>query len=395
MNAVRGAGADATLPAMAKTGRQTRRRPEVAGRTGPGASPVGNGARFSERDFYLAEFRDRTLAFALCGLDAAGLASLRTVLDDLDANGTRSLLVGSDRPLLEELTDSEPVDTADAAWIGRLWRELGSGSRAGLWLGGSETLARAACRIALRLRLAKLVILDRRGGIEDPEGQRIASIDLAALADWTPRLGEADRALLQEIRGLLLAGFPSVTVCSAAGLSDELFTWSGSGSFFTRERYASVRHLGIDEFAAAAELVLRGVEEGYLLPRSEDELESILANAYGVFVEGRFLAGIGALIPYPFHRAAEIASLYTLTRFVGEGVGAHLVRFAREHAAAEGLRFVFACTTSERVARFFERQGFAAVPPAALPPEKWARYDATRKGRVMCFRFDVPKAGPA
>ena len=51
----------------------------------------------------------------------------------------------------------------------------------------------------------------------------------------------------------------------------------------------------------------------------------------------------------------EISSLYTLTRFLGEGVGGHLVSFALECAAELGFRYVFACTTSERVQTFFER----------------------------------------
>jgi N-acetylglutamate synthase-like GNAT family acetyltransferase len=364
---------------------------------GAGTEPVRRSAapRFSERDFYLAEFRDRTVAFTLSDLESGEFERLESVLEVLDANGTRTLLIGPDRAALARLAGRPPVEIADEAWVGRLWHTLTAESRAGLWLGPGESVPGAACRVALRLKLAKLVIFDRRGGLEDPGGRRISSVDLAALDDLAPKLGTADRALLAEIRGLLLAGFPSVTVCSADGLEDELFTWSGSGTFFTRERYASVRHLGIDEFAAAEELVRRGVEEGYLLPRSDAELEALLANAYGVFVEGRFLAGIGALIPYPAERAAEIASLYTLTRFVGEGVGAHLVRFARDRAAIEGLGFVFACTTSERVARFFERHGFHAVAPSALPAEKWARYDPSRRDQVRCFRLDIARSSPS
>ncbi|MGH0038152.1 MAG: GNAT family N-acetyltransferase [Myxococcota bacterium] len=352
------------------------------------ASPFA-GTRFSERDFYLAEFRDRTLAFALPDLERDDVDRVLAVLGDLDANRTRTLLIGSDRSLLAQLAGGPPVEAGEAHWIGQLWRRSAERSRAALLLPPDRSPARASCRVAQRLRLAKLVIVDGRGGLDDPAGRRISSLDLAALDERAPEFGEADRALLAEVRSLLLAGFPSVTLCRADGLADELFTWAGSGTFFTRERYASVRHLGIDEFAAAEELVRRGVEEGYLLPRSEAELEALLANAYGVFVEGRFLAGIGALIPYPAQRAAEIASLYTLTRFLGEGVGAHLVRFAREHAAGQGLDYVFACTTSERVARFFERHGFRWVAPEALPPEKWSSYDPSRMERVRCFRLDV------
>ena len=83
---------------------------------------------------------------------------------------------------------------------------------------------------------------------------------------------------------------------------------------------------------------------------------------------------------------AEIASLYTLTRFVGEGVGGHLVRHAVESARERGLAGVFACTTSERVAGFFAQHGFEPVPSEALPASKWQGYDPERRQRLRCVR---------
>ena len=67
---------------------------------------------------------------------------------------------------------------------------------------------------------------------------------------------------------------------------------------------------------AVVELVARGVEEGYLAPRTSEQLDGIFANGHGAFVEGRYLAGIAALVPHD--GCSEIASVYTLTRFVGQ-----------------------------------------------------------------------------
>mgnify|MGYP001971588669 CR=1 FL=1 len=82
---------------------------------------------------------------------------------------------------------------------------------------------------------------------------------------------------------------------------------------------------------------------------------------------------------------AEIVSLYTLTRFLGEGVGGFLIRYALQEAAEAGFAGVFACTTSERVERFFTRHGFEAVEATVLPAAKWARYPADRRRRVRCL----------
>ena len=57
---------------------------------------------------------------------------------------------------------------------------------------------------------------------------------------------------------MLEAGLPAVNICSAEGLAEELFTYAGSGTLFTRDRYMSVRRLGIDDFDAAHDLIHRG-----------------------------------------------------------------------------------------------------------------------------------------
>jgi N-acetylglutamate synthase-like GNAT family acetyltransferase len=175
-----------------------------------------------------------------------------------------------------------------------------------------------------------------------------------------------------------------VSICSAQGLAGELFTYAGSGTFFTSERAPEVRALVVDDFDAAQHLIGQGVQEGYLVERSPAEIEDILTNGFGVFIEGRYLAGIGALIPHPSDNVSEIASLYTLTRFLGEGVGGHLVRFALERAQAEGQRFVFACTTSERVEGFFLRHGFELADPDVIPADKWKGYPVERRSEVRC-----------
>ena len=58
---------------------------------------------FSEKDFYLAEFRGRAVAIALEGADEAGFEALGAVLDQFSANGTRVLVLTEDPELLEKI----------------------------------------------------------------------------------------------------------------------------------------------------------------------------------------------------------------------------------------------------------------------------------------------------
>jgi len=339
-------------------------------------------APFSEKAFYLQEFRGRTLAFVAPGEELASARPLAAVIAELARNSTRAIVLSNEAAGLEKLVGRTPLPAEAPGLPGTIWRALAEHPAAGVLVPRGEALVAAARRVALGLGLTKLVYLDPAGGLVRADGKRLSFVDLAELRAGPP---DPRDALLAEIRVLLEAGFPAVNVCTQAGLADELFTYTGSGTLFSRERYVAVRRLGLDDFDAAADLIARGVEEGYLAPRTAAEVDAVLASGFGAFVEGVHLAGIGALLDHPASRSGEIASLYTLTRFLGEGVGAHLVGFALDEARQRGMERVFACTTSERVGAFFERQGFASVAPADLPAEKWAGYDPARRGRVLCF----------
>ncbi len=189
---------------------------------------------------------------------------------------------------------------------------------------------------------------------------------------------------------MLGRGVESVNLCTVEGLREELFTYAGSGTLFTRERYVEVRRLALDDFDAASSLIARGVREGALARRSRSELDEILSCGYGAFIEGRDLAGVASLLKYPrdpgLGRAAEIACLYTLTRFLGEGVGVELVEHALRDARRAKFDFAFACTAVDAAARFFSRQGFVRVARSKVPAEKWAGYDTRRRARVRVYR---------
>lgn len=344
---------------------------------------------FSERAFYQREFRGRTLALAAPNAKDLRHPGVVDALAILEAGGGRVVLVAADREVLDSHTRGATWSIREDRLEGVLWRQLGRAARVGVHV-GAEDFPGQVRRLAVSLRFFKVVWLDAEGGFQTTREGRHSFVHLDELRGWLSKDGAAwagpDRVpLWREVAALLDAGLPAVNVCDAAGLTQELFTYSGSGTLFTRERYVGVRALTIDDYAAAADLVARGIEEGYLAPRSEAEIDRILVNGFGAFVEDHHLAGIGALLRWGDH--GEISALYTLTRFLGEGVGQHLVAHAVERAEDLGLRGIFACTTSERVADFFGRQGFDAVAADQLPEAKWKGYDLTRRGKLRCLRL--------
>jgi GNAT superfamily N-acetyltransferase len=433
------------------------------------------GRTFSEREFYLAEFRGRSIGFAWPDDEAPSEAVLTSLLPDLlrelVANGTRVVLMSSRDDVLalarrlatergrvaEEVTLASTEQTSTFAskpWALSLWRLLRLHGCAALRL-PAEDFEPSCQRVAVALRLAKVVWIQSTppvyrgssaravsGGalsydsarsrpaasapapLGDSGSSRVSVVDLA---HFGPLLGERaaegngvpaasddlglvarpdGKGLLEAIRSMIRGGVPSVNVCAAEDVAKELLTYAGAGIFFTRNRYAEVRPLALDDYDQANDLIARGEEDGYLLPRDAASRDRVLANGVGLFIEGRYLAGMGALLPYALPAeqaddagatrfAIEIASLYALTRYAGEGVGSQIVRFAIEHAREEGFEYAFSCTTSDRVAEFFKRSGFRIVGGDEIPESKWEHYDAERRTRVRCLRFDCgPHAVP-
>jgi N-acetylglutamate synthase-like GNAT family acetyltransferase len=349
---------------------------------------------FSEKAFYLEEFHGQTLA--VCGPPETLVppAPVASVIEELRANQTNAIVVSTDRAALRDLGLAVVRRLDTDGLEGDVWRGLRRAHTVGLVAPASRPLAASCRELAARLRIGKLVWLDRAVGFAGADGRRLSFVHLAELRELLADPAQSRPELLREVEALLHAGVAAVNVCAPEGFGDEIFTYAGSGTLFTRERYLEVRRLGIDDYDAADDLIRRGVEEGYLAPRPPEALERVLASGFGAFVEGRHLAGIGALLVYPGGKLGEVASLYTLTRFLGEGVGQQLVAFAVERAVELGLERVFACTTQERVGVFFERNGFRQGDPAALPQERWRDYDAERRERVLCYeRAVVPAQG--
>lgn len=367
-------------------------------------SQSGEGAGFSEREFYLQEFRGRTLAIACpANLLERDPEKLGSVVSVLARHGSRVILISSRRAPLEQIVGDRVIPASARALETVVWRALRSSSRVGIVAGGREPFAAQLRELAVRLGVVKLVWIDPDGGFTDRGGRRLSFVHLDELKELLAgrrRLSQRRRALLREIGAMLDEGVPAVNVCDLAGLEEELLSYAGSGTLFTRKRYVVVRELGLDDFDAAYDLIGRGVAEGYLAPRPPRAVDEVLAHGFGAFVEGAHLAGIGALLTFrDAPGIGEIASLYTLTRFLGEGVGQHLVAFALRRARARKLRTVFALTTRPRVGAFFERLGFEPASLDEVPPSRWRGYDRRRRGRLLCYCRPVrrpPSArGPA
>jgi len=381
---------------------------------------------FLEKSFYLDEFHEKTLAFALAPgrVDDRELADFFTIARELIRENARLIIVVGDAeiarktesrfrrlaaasladPLFPEADDGRRrtiiVEVrrpqVDLTSLMRLWSLLRAGPISTIWLRDATwpAIVDYAVDVAARLKVHKLVVVDPEGGVV---ADNVMSFLDESVLETLLGEGEAEwiglghrRPLIQAIRSGLLAGIPSINLCALGGLARELYTYDGSGTLFTLEDYCRVEPLGIDDFREVERLLERGQRDGFLKIRSREEIGEILFTGYGARISsGAHLAGVGSLLcdRYREQSTAEVVALYTVSRFKGEGVGSKLLARILEEARHRGLRSVFACTTEEHAAHFFLRSGFHRVTPADVPSAKWIGYDPDRLARLTVLQL--------
>jgi N-acetylglutamate synthase-like GNAT family acetyltransferase len=258
----------------------------------------------------------------------------------------------------------------------------------------SEDLAVFAQELASRLRVFKLILLDRAGGLLAEDGARMSFVESKRVVRALKRAGtRLRRKIVRLASDALSDGVGSVNLVSPRGVYEELFSFTGLGTLFTPAQYATVFPISIDDFEEAEALILRAQDDGFLLARSADQIAQLLPSCFGYRVGDEHLAGICSLLtdPYRRDRAGEITALYTLTRFQGEGVAAELIKEIVKEASARKLKYVFACTSEERAARFFQRIKFRRVGRDKVSAQKWRGYDSNRIDRLSIFRLDLAR----
>jgi amino-acid N-acetyltransferase len=377
---------------------------------------------FAEKEFYLDEFHDKTLLVALRAADwiaEPARPAVVEVLTTLLSHEARLVLLletgqeaGEQRQvaaLANQLARgghtpvAAPVDlTLEEGSVEQrclqLWAVLRTTRLVvGRWAKNAPvSLARCAQQVAVGLRVYKLVYLDPYGGLVR-DGQRLSCLtepglhDLLGAAYQAADELAARRPVLEAIHAALAGGVTSVSLCPLAGLGQELFTYTGCGTLFTRVEYCQITKLGIDDFHEVEGLLQRGVRAGYLKPRTPYDMARLLLHGYVARLGPASMepAGFCALLPYPDDRAAELTGLLTITRYQGEGVGGRLVAALVQEAYRQGLTYVFACTTQAGAQRLFVRQGFQQVAPEAVAAEKWHGYDPARRAQVAVYRRDL------
>ncbi|HUO03817.1 MAG TPA: GNAT family N-acetyltransferase [Candidatus Binataceae bacterium] len=388
---------------------------EYSGVVASAASRPRGAPQFTEKTFYLEEFYGKSLLFAFvppAGQRKADYNSLVLTLRELRRNHTQCIVVVSPSALpklmrrLGKLAPEGPPLVFNPSQgmrsrpyppdfaVGAIWERLRAGQVVVVAMSrdDADDLIVFARELASRLRVFKMLILDRVGGLPGKDGERLSFVEEKRIARVMRTVrSRARRAIVRAALEALKDGVGSVNLVAPRDVYEELFSFLGAGTLFTEMQYGFVRPISIDDFEEVEALIVRGQNEGSLLPRTAGQIARILPSCFGYRIGDEHLAGICALLtePYRNQHAGEITAMYTLTRFQGEGAAAELVREVINEARARRLKYVFACTSEERVASFFSRHGFQRVRKGDVPPAKWRGYDAGRVKRLSIFRYDL------
>lgn len=130
-----------------------------------------------------------------------------------------------------------------------------------------------------------------------------------------------------------------------------------------------VRRTTVDDVLALDEFLTPFVEVGRLLPRTHDELTSLVKHGF-VATLGQKIVGFAALEIYS-QKLGELRSLAVSPIHQGMGIGKALVAAVVNHARDEKVFEVLAITSSEE---FFLKCGF----DFSLPGERKALFLQTR-----------------
>ncbi|MGH7948257.1 MAG: hypothetical protein ACREQF_03425, partial [Candidatus Binataceae bacterium] len=319
---------------------------------GAGANAEGRGAATlsSEKSFYLEEFYGKSLLFALVppgGERLTELDSLVRTLRELRRNQSRCIVIVSPHGMpkllrrMGRLAPPSPPPVFNPAVglrsrpyppdsaVAQIWDRLRAGSIvvASTSTDDPEDLTVFARELASRLRIFKLIFLDRHGGLAGHDGARLAFVEMKRIARVMRRVrSRLRRAIVRAAEHALKDGVGSVNLVAPRDVYDELFSFLGAGTLFTEMQYGWVRPISIDDFEEVEALIVRAQREGFLLERSTDQIARLLPSCFGYRISDEHLAGICSLLTDPYHRerAGELTALYTLTRFQGEGVAAEL-----------------------------------------------------------------------
>lgn len=163
----------------------------------------------------------------------------------------------------------------------------------------------------------------------------------------------------------------------------EIFSDLGSGTMIYSSNYGKLRPMERSDIAAVLTLIQPFVRKGFLLPRSEEQLESQLQDFVVYELDGGIRA-CSALHIYD-NKQAEIAAVAVDETCAHIGIGPKIMDNLITRAKQLSLDSVFVLTT--QTTDWFESLGFKPDDISTLPEKRKALWSPSRGSKLLRLKL--------
>lgn len=167
-------------------------------------------------------------------------------------------------------------------------------------------------------------------------------------------------------------------------LLKELFTRDGIGTLLTTGIYDTIRIARIDDVGGILELLQPLEQQGVVVRRSRELLETEIEHFTVMERDGTVVA-CAALYPYSIESMVELACLAVHSDYRRKKCGTKLLQNLEQQAIKLNIQRMFVLTT--QTAHWFLEQGFVETTLDSLPMQKQTLYNYKRNSKVFMKRL--------
>jgi len=247
-----------------------------------------------------------------------------------------------------------------------------------------------ATEIAVELKAQKLLLLRSGEWIDETSGSLARQLTLSdarrALAQRSPSGSAgsdfAREFLVHAVRACVngVARTHLLDHCIDGVLLLELFTRDGVGTMVSAEAYDTRRRATVEDIGGILELIAPLEEQGALVRRSRDKLETAIGDFLVLERDGAIIA-CTAIHPFPEDRVAELACMAVDDAYRMSGRGDYLLAEVEREARAGGIERLFVLTT--QATHWFKERGFEDAGISDLPIARRQLYNYERGSKVL------------
>lgn len=246
-----------------------------------------------------------------------------------------------------------------------------------------------ATHVATAIKADKLLAFIPGDGVVDSEGNLLRQLSLQECKSFLEDQGASvDADLRQGLQACYLTCLQGVSraqlmnYATDGALLTELFTRDGLGTMIYSGQYEQLRTATIDDVGGILELLAPLENEGVLVRRSRELLETEI-NKFSVMEKDGTIIACAAL--YPYDDMAELACVVTHPDYRKGGRAATLLQQMENLARKQQIKQLFLLTT--QTAHWFIEQGFAPGNLSDLPMARQSLYNYQRNSKIFVKRL--------